>query len=210
MTLTPDEIETLFCDSAERFDFARWARPIAPIVFGVEEETIAVFKGALEALSALTRHPLAETDPELGANVMIFVMRDWAELIDVPDLHHLVPELHDLVPRLEARGANRYRLFRFEPDGGLKAGFAFLRLDTALAEMPADSLALTEAVQLFLKWGAGAFAEHSPLARLPGGADVVRPEIGDLLRAAYAPELPNASRDSALALRLFARMTPKA
>ena len=204
--MTPEDIEALFTRRDGSYAFARWGRPIAPIVFGVEDDTLKTFKGALEALSAITRHPLAETDPELGSNLMFFLFRDWSELRDVPDLDRLVPELHSLVPRLEAEGANQYRLFRFDAQGAIKAAFSFIRMDESLQKWSAESLALMQAVQVFVMWGDGAFAERSPLARLSeGGADILRPEIASVLTAAYAPELPPTANDRAHALRLFAR-----
>ena len=57
------EIEALFTRSEGQFAFARWGRPIAPVVFGVTDETLAVIKGALEAVMALSGHKMAETDP---------------------------------------------------------------------------------------------------------------------------------------------------
>ncbi len=204
--MTPEDTEALFTRRDGSFAFARWARPIAPIVFGVEEGTLKSFKGALEALSAITRHPLAETDPELGSNLMFFLFREWAELTDIPDLDRLVPELQTLVPRLETDGANQYRLFRFDEQGAIKAAFSFIRVDRELAGWSAESLALMQAVQVFVLWGEDAFAERSPLARLSeGGADILRPEIASVLTAAYAPELPAATNEASHALRLFAR-----
>lgn len=204
--MKPEDIEALFMRRDGSYAFARWGRPIAPIVFGVEDDTLRTFKGALEALSAITRHPLAETDPELGSNLMFFLFRDWGELRDVPDLDRLVPELHSLVPRLQAEEANQYRFFRFDAQGAIKAAFSFVRMDESLQKWSAESLALMQAVQVFVMWGDGAFAERSPLARLSeGGADILRPEIASVLTAAYAPELPATAQDPAHALRLFAR-----
>ena len=76
-TLTPDEIEALFTRADGEFLFTRWGRPIAPVVFGVEDATLGTVKGALEAVVTLAGHEMAETDPELGANLMIFFFRDW-------------------------------------------------------------------------------------------------------------------------------------
>ena len=73
--MTPQEIETLFTRDGGDFVFARWSRPIVPIVFGVEEQTLEVVKGAFEAVVTLAGHKMAETDPELGANVMVFFAR---------------------------------------------------------------------------------------------------------------------------------------
>ena len=176
-----------------------------PVVFGVEDASLAVFKGAIEAVVALAGHRMAETDPELGANLMVFCFRDWAELLEVRDLGRLVPELPALVARLEGAGANQYRLFRFDVDGAIKAAFVFLRMDDALAGMPAETLALAQAVQVVLLWSERAFEGTSPLARV-GERVILRPEIGAVIRAGYDPVLPGVARDPSHALRLAARM----
>lgn len=205
--MTPEDIAASFTRDDGTFLFARWGRAIAPIVFGVEEDTLRVVKGAFEAMAALSGHSLAETDPELGSNCMMFFFRDWSELTEVPDLDRLVPDLAPLVARLDAEGATQYRLFRFESNGAIRAAFVFLRVDSALADMSAEALALGQVVQVMLLWGQGAFRERSPLAVVDGVA-VLRPEIAALIRAAYDPVLPDVARDPAHALRLFARMKP--
>lgn len=203
--MTPDDIETLFAGENGTFRFARWGRPISPIVFGVEEETLSVVKGAFEAVAMLAGHHMAETDPEFGSNCMVFFFRDWSELLDVPDLDRLVPELGALVPRLEQAGATQYRLFRFDAQGAIKAAFVFLRMDEQMSDLPAETVALSQVVQVMLVWSDRAFAEISPLA-IANGATILRPEIADVIRAAYDPLLPVASNDSSLALRMFARL----
>ena len=80
--MTPEDATALFTRSDGTYLFARWGRPIAPVIFGVQDETLSIFKGAIEALVTLSGHEMAETDPELGANLMIFFLRDWQELVD--------------------------------------------------------------------------------------------------------------------------------
>ena len=202
---TTDAIETLFTRADGSYLFARWGRPIVPVVFGLAEETLPVVKGAVEAVVTLAGHKMAETDPELGANLMLFAFRDWDELLAVPDLDRLVPELGPLVARLQAAGANQYRIFRFEPTGAIKAAFVFLRMDAALAALDAGTLALAQAVQVILLWSDRAFSETSPLARA-GGQVVLRPDIAAVIRAGYDPVLPPVARDPSHALRLSARI----
>ncbi|MBI6628618.1 hypothetical protein [Pontibaca salina] len=201
----PDEIEALFTGDDGTFLFARWGRPIAPVVFGVEDATLQVVKGAFEAMAVLSGHKLAETDPELGSNCMVFFFRDWDELLGVPDLGRMIPDLDALVTRLAAEDANQYRLFRFDSKGAIRAAFVFLRMDSALAGMSAQALALSQVAQVMLLWGQKAFRQRSLLA-LADQVPVLRPEIAALIRAAYDPVLPDTARDPAHALRLFARM----
>ncbi|EEE37965.1 hypothetical protein RKLH11_1804 [Rhodobacteraceae bacterium KLH11] len=203
--MTPDQIEALFTRESGEFLFARWGRPIVPIVFGVEDETLSTVKGAFEAVVALAGHKMAETDPELGANCMVFFFRDWQELLDVPDLDRLIPDLAPLVARLVKAEANQYRVFRFEEDGAIRAAFVFLRMDAEMSKVPAEALALGQVVQTILLWSDAAFRSASPLA-VAGGATILRPDIAALIRAAYDPVLPGAAQDSTHALRLFARL----
>jgi hypothetical protein len=199
------EIEALFTREDGAFLFARWGRPIAPVVFGVQDETLGVIKGALEAVMALSGHKMAETDPELGSNLMLFFFREWDELPAVPGLDRLIEGLPELVERLKRADANQYRVFHFDADGAIKACFVFLRMDEELGAVPAETLALSQIVQSVLLWSNVAFRARSPLA-VVGEKTILRPEIAGLLRAAYDPVLPNAATDSSHALRLAARL----
>ncbi len=203
--MSPDEVQALFTRKDGSYLFARWGRPIVPVVFGVDDATLAVVKGAIEAVVALAGHRMAETDPELGANLMVFFVRDWAELPQVPDLDRLVPDLGRLCARLAAGAANQYRLFRFDAAGAIKAAFVFLRMDEHLSALAAEDLALAQAAEVICLWGEGAFAGTSPLARL-GGRVMLRPDVAGLIRAGYAPAMPAVARDAAHALRLAARL----
>ncbi|CUH39790.1 hypothetical protein JSE7799_02518 [Jannaschia seosinensis] len=203
--LSPDDVTALFTRADGEFFFARWGRPIAPVVFGVEPETVSILKGAIEALCVLTGHRMSETDPELGANLMVFFLREWSELTETPNLDCLIPDLGPLVARLEAAEANQYRIFRFDEDGAIRACFAFIRMDAHLTDVPAETLALNQMVQAVLVWSDTAFTETSPLAIAEGRA-ILRPDIGDLMRAAYDPVLPAMAQDPSHALRLAARV----
>ncbi|WP_101067467.1 hypothetical protein [Roseovarius salinarum] len=206
-TLSPQQVEALFTRADGQFAFARWGRPIVPVVFGVDTATLETVKGAIEAVVTLADHKMAETDPELGANLMIFFCRDWDELPEVPNLDRLIDGLAPLVGRLKAADANQYRVFRFDAQGAIRAAFVFLRMDDHLGAVPAETLALAQAAQTILLWSDTAFGDRSPLGQLGDGRTILRPEIGALIRAAYDPVLPAAAQDPAHALRLAARMT---
>ncbi|MFC2966496.1 hypothetical protein [Acidimangrovimonas pyrenivorans] len=203
--MTADEVQALFTRADGSYLFARWGRPIVPVVFGVADQTLPVVKGAIEAVVTLAGHQMAETDPELGANLMVFFFRDWAELAALPDLDRLIPDLHPLVERLQAQGANQYRAFRFDSEGAIQAAFVFVCMDEALSQMPAETLALAQAAQVILLWSDTAFAEKAPLAQV-GERVILRPEIGDVIRAGYDPVMPAVAEDPSHALRLAARL----
>jgi len=205
--MTADEIEALFTRTGGDYAFARWGRPLAPVVFGVEDETLSVVKGAIEAISQLAGISMAETDPELGSNFIWFFFSAWSELLDVPDMDRLMPDLAPLVERLEQAGANQYRTFRFDEEGGIMACFVFLRMDEHLGQVSAETFALSQVVQSVLLWSDMAFQDRSPLA-VAGEATVLRPDIAALIRAAYDPVMPVAADDASHALRLAARIAP--
>ena len=206
--MTPADIEALFTRRDGTYAFARWGRPISPVVFGVEDATLEVVKGAIEAVVTLAGHEIAETDPELGVNMMFFFFREWDELLDLPELDRMIPNLGPLVARLKEAEANQYRAFRFDEAGAIKAAFVFLRMDEALSDLPAETLALSQVVQTVLMWSDQAFADESPLA-VAGEATVLRPDVADVIRAAYDPVMPAVAQDATHAMRLFARVQPR-
>ncbi len=204
--MSPEDVTACFTRSDGSYAFARWGRPVAPVVFGVDDATLAVVRDAIRSVVAMAGHDMQEIDAELGANLMLFFVRDWDELTGVPGLDQLVTDLGPLVGRLAATGANQYRVFRFDREGAIKAAFVFLRMDADLSAVPADTLALAQAVQTIVLWSDLAFRDRSPLVALPDGRTGVRPEIGALLRAAHEPVMPVAANDPSHALRLAARV----
>lgn len=204
--MTPDQIEAHFTRADGTFLFARWGRPIVPVVFGVEAETLAIIKGAFEAVVTLAGHKMAETDPELGANLMVFFVREWDDLRGVPALDRLVDDFGPLLDRLQAADANQYRVFRFDGAGAIRASFVFLRMDVHLSETPAETLALVQAVQTILVWSDRAFMQQGAMVRAGNGAAILRPDLAALIRAAYDPVLPAFSVDRSVTLRLAARV----
>lgn len=203
--MNAQEIEALFTRADGQFAFARWGRAIAPIVFGVDDKTLGVVKGAIEAVCQLADHETSDMDAELGSNFMWFFFREWDELPEVPGLDRLVPDLLPLVERLKEADANQYRIFRFDEAGAIKACFVFLRMDEHLSAVPAETVALSQVVQSILLWSDTAFRTTSPLA-VAGETTVLRPDIAQLIRASYDPVMPVAAQDPVCALRLAARI----
>jgi hypothetical protein len=204
--VTAQSVEKMFTRADGSYQFARWGRPIAPVAFGVEDSTMSVLKDALDAVCRLAKHEMAETDPELGSNFMVFFMRDWQELVDTPNLDKMIPELGPLVERLQKADANQYRLFRFDEDGAIKACFVFLRMDDAMAQVAADTLLLGQVVQSMLLWSEGAFAQTSPLALTGDNVAILKPDVANVIRAAYDPVMPVVASDASHALRMAARV----
>ena len=202
---TAADVEKLFTRADGSYLFARWGRPIVPVVFGVEASTLGVVKGAVEAVVAMAGHKMSDHDADIGANLMIFFFRDWQELLEVPNLDQMIDGLSDIVAKLDDAGANQYRVFRFDEAGAIKACFSFIRMDAALDEVPAETIALNQAVQMICLWSDRAFATSSPLG-MANGLAVIRPEIGDVIRAVYDRVMPVAAHDPSHALRLAARV----
>lgn len=188
--MTTEKIARLFTRADGSYLCARWGRPVAPVIFGLADESLDIFRAAIRAGFAHAGHPVAETDPEMGANLMLFFLRDWSELAEIPDLDRLTG-VPGLPARLAGLEADQYRLFRFDADGGIRACLGFLRMSGALADT--HPAALAEAVVM-----------RSALSF----AGEVRPDpdLAALIRAAYDPVLPVAARDPSHALRLSARL----
>lgn len=196
----------LFTQPDGSYRFARWNKPMAPVVFGVDDATIEGLKGAIAQTVAITGANLGELDPDLGANFMWFFCQDWAELRSVPNLDRLLPNLDALIGDLEASGGTRYRTFGFDADGAIQLCVLLIRVDEATQAQPLQTLATAETLQSVLLWSEGAFSGESPIARIASNNMViVKPEYAALVRAAYDAAMPVAADDAAHALRLSAR-----
>ncbi|MGE4610956.1 MAG: hypothetical protein AAED33_06130 [Paracoccaceae bacterium] len=206
-SLSAAEIEGMFTNDG-RYIFARWNRPIAPVVFGTDDESLAVFKDAFATVASLGDMRLAETDPELGANFLVFICSDWSEIKQVPNLERLLANIDDLVSELDRSGANQYRSFAFDPEGAIKLCVLLLKYDDDMAQLSAQALATGQMAQAMLLWSPSAFLEKSPIGIIAANnMAIVRPEIAALIRSAYDPTLPDTAGETSHALRLEARVT---
>lgn len=199
-------IEQLFARKDGSYGFARWGRQIAPVVFGVDDDTLGYLKEAIAQTVAVTGGTLTEVDPELGANFMWFFCTEWDEVAAVPDLEKLVPDLQGLVQSLNQKNVNEHRMFIFGKDGSIKMCLLFLRMKGAIADMTVQALGTGETLQSLLTWGEEAFSNQSPIAVLKeNGICIVKPKFASLVRSAYDPVMPPVATDISHALRLHPR-----
>ncbi|MEM6972188.1 MAG: hypothetical protein AAF577_05220 [Pseudomonadota bacterium] len=207
-----ERVEALFTRSDGYYRFARWARPLVPACFGLEDEAARVMREAIGAVAALTGLGTAAEDPDLGVNTMVFACEDWVDLRATPGLDQLIPDIARLTQVLAAAGANQYRIFGFEPEGAAHPGairlsITLIRWDEDLARLPWRVIAASQSVQSVLLWSDHAFTAESPVAEIEGtGRAVVVPFVQDLVRAAHAPGLPDAADDAAHAALLAGAM----
>ena len=158
-----DRIASLFTRDG-RYLCARWGRPVTPVIFGLADESLPVFRDATRAVLAHAGVPMAETDPEMGANFLTFFVRDWDELAGVPDFDQLTGRA-DLLARLKAGDAGQYRLFRFDDNGAIRACITLVNMGGALADAHPGQLAETLAVRALLTF-AGDVPPSDELARV--------------------------------------------
>lgn len=207
MAMDAAKIEKLFTMSDGEFSFARWNRPIAPIAFGVDDETLTHLKSAIVTTVGLTGHNIAETDPELGSNFMWFFCQDWDEILAVPDLEKMIPNLKKIISHLQTSTTKTYRVFSFDGDGGIKMCVQMVKVADETADMSIQTLAVGETYQCLALFGPQAFADESPIGQIEeNGLVIAKPEYAALIRAAYDPVLPVATKDNTHAMRLAPRV----
>lgn len=187
--LDANQIAALFTRD-EAYLCARWGRPVAPVIFGLADDSLQIFRSVLVSAFAHAGHPMIDTDPDMGANLMMFFCKDWDELRDIPDLDRLTGQ-PDLIERLKRTGANHYQIFRFDPDGSIRACLSFIRMSGAFADAHPAALAETLAMRSMLTF-AQEITASAPLSQV--------------IRAAYDPVMPAVARDPSHAMRLAARM----
>lgn len=203
--LSPQHIETMFMHS-DGYRFARWARPIVPVVFGVEDETLGIMKTAIATTVGITGRKIEELDPEIGANFMWFFCKDWEEILDIPKLEKLIPNLKEIISTLQSNNINTHRVFSFEATGGIKLCVVLICLKGEVATISIDALTMRETFLALTLWSSSYFLKINPIAVIATNTlCVVKPKYAVVLRAIYNPILPNATTDKTHALRVFAR-----
>ncbi len=200
------QIEALFTHDGQ-YRFARWGRPIAPMVVGTDDKSLDAIKDAFQAVAGIANMQLAETDPELGANFIVFFCSDWAEIGAVPDLDRMLPGLDELLARLTQSGANQYRHFAFDEQGGIKLCILLIRVDEQMAQLSVQALATDQMARSILLWSEAAFMLKSPIGIIESNnMAIVRPNIAATIRAAYDKTMPVAAEDPTHTLRLASRV----
>ncbi|MEM7268543.1 MAG: hypothetical protein AAF401_04740 [Pseudomonadota bacterium] len=209
MNQTADRIQALF--GGEAFKFSRWGGGITPVVVGLDDKGVQLFEEAIGAVAEVAGVEIEEIDPEMGANMMVYIMSDWAHAAQAPNLPNFIPELPALIARLSAANANRYRVFAFDDAGAIRASITLLRYDEQMQAAPVDYIALTEAALAMLVYDEQGVAADRPIvmAKFDDEEDaraIMAPFHARLLQAAYDPTIPSGSNDPSLALRLAARV----
>ncbi len=204
--LSAGRVEEVFTAQDGTYRFSRWGRPIAPVVFGIDDDTLGYLKDAMASVLAVADMQFAETDPELGANLMMFFCQDWDELQMVPNLDQLIPDFEILLASLKRSGANQYRTFSFDDTGAIQVCIVLMRYDEHMADTPVQTLGVGQMTQCILLWGEEAFEDESPIAIVPqNGMCIVKPGYAALIKAAYDASLPPSATDASHAMRLAAR-----
>ena len=196
----------LFTAPNQTYHFARWGRPLAPVVFGVGDESLPQLKDAIAMTGGISGGTLAEPDPELGANFMWFFCREWDEMTGIPNLDHIIPNFEQTIEALKAQEASRYRTFAFDKEGAIQLCVVLIRVDAATERLSLQTLGTSETFQSLLTFGENAFDAQSPIAMIKANnLCIVKPEYAAVVRAAYDPALPVATEDPSHALRVSAR-----
>lgn len=204
--LAPGQVEKLFEAADGTYRFSRWGRDIAPVIFGVDDETLGHLKDAMASVALIAGMEFVETDPELGANLMIFFCTDWDELDMVPNLDQMLPDFDILKASLKRTGANQYRTFTPDEHGSIRVCIVLLRFDEHMADTSIQTLGVGQMAQCILLWGDEAFRDTSPIALVPeNGMCIVKPNYAALIKAAYDPSMPPSATQTSHAMRLAAR-----
>jgi len=205
-TLSEDEIKDLFTQTDGTYQFARWSRPIAPVVFGVNDDILKGLRAAIEATVGITGQKLADVDPELGTNFMWVFVREWDELLVLPDIEKLIPNLNQKLVEIKKSNSNSYRYLTFDPDGGIMFACVIIRPMGDYAKQSVSAIGSAETMLTLATFGKKAFANESPLAMIPENkVIVVKPKYAAVIRAAYEETMPVRAIDASHALRIKAR-----
>ena len=205
-SLSENEIKDLFTQADGTYQFARWGRPIAPVIFGVNDQILAGLKAAISSTIGITGQKMGELDPDLGTNMMWIFCRDWDEVLELPDIEKLIPGIREKMTDIKNSNASSYRYLTFDKDGAIMFACVLIRPVGEYANQPVSVIGAAETLLTLATFGAGAFKKESPIAVIKeNNVVVVKPKYAAVVRAAYDQTMPARSDDPAHALRVKAR-----
>lgn len=205
--MTPDDIRTYFARAGGQYQFARWNRPIVPVVFGDHCLDPGLLREALVRLSGITGHPVDLEAPPSAMTYGTLVVREWRDLAATPGAGKAMPGLAKLGAEAERQGGNQFRTFQRDWRGGIKRCVAVIRTAAGrFDDLTPESMALRQAALSFLHWSIPGVVKLRLVMPGPDGVDDLKPEVVALLRAAYDPAMPVSSRDPRHADQLAERM----
>ena len=161
--MSDNPVQSLFLRDG-KYHFSRWAKPLSPVIFGVDDSSLIAIKEAFSDVLSLTPLELSDFDPNLGANLLMFFCSKWDELSTIPNLNKLIPNLSDLLETLDQNQANQYRTFSFSRDGAINFVVVLLKYDLELSSVSVQTLAVGQMFQSILLWSPEAFRDYSPIA----------------------------------------------
>lgn len=207
--MTPDDIANLFTDKNGSFHFARWSLPISPMVFGDGAIDLETMRTGFAQVSALSGMRLAEKGQEGVFNCAFWFVKDWRDLLDLPGLGAALGTAADTIKKLQEGNFLQRRSYQYDKvTGGLTGVTTLLCMQGKLAAMEPAELALRQAVMASLRWSIrGLIKEGRPERTSPYD---ITPDQRAILSVAYAPNLPDASRDRTFAWDLAKRISAAA
>ena len=205
--MSHDKIVSLFSQE-KGYHFSRWNKPIAPVVFGIDNSSLASVKSAFLEVISITPLPISDFDSDLGANFFVFFCSEWCELREIPNLNRLIPNLAQVLATLDKNNSNQYRTFFFKENGAINLCILIMKYDLELASVSVQTLAMGQMLKSILLWSPKAFATESPIAIInKNNSCIVKPFYEALLKACYDATLPDFSMDKTHALRVQARVS---
>ncbi|MCF6306213.1 MAG: hypothetical protein L3J33_12690, partial [Rhodobacteraceae bacterium] len=124
-----------------------------------------------------------------------------------PNLDRMMPGLDKLVKQLKRAGANQYRHFAFDEQGGIKMCILLVKADADMMQLSVQALATDQMARSILLWSEDAFLLKSPIGIIEkNNMAMVRPNIAAVIRAGYDKTMPVAAEDPTHVLRLASRV----
>ena len=96
------EVESMFT-SEDKYFFSRWSSNIVPMVIGLNDFALGIFKKKLLSIWEFSPIQIEEFEIKNKANFVFIFLKKWNELEKLPGIEEIVPDHLSLVKNLSLK-----------------------------------------------------------------------------------------------------------
>ena len=199
------EIQSMFTVK-NKFFFSRWSGNIVPMILGVNDFSLGLFKKKLISILSCLPIQIDEFEIEKKANYVFIFFKKWDELYNLPNIEEIIPDHLSLLKSLSFKNPSQYRRFYFDKNGGINFCVFLIPIEKEIDESSYEELIIQILIKSILIWSEEfQNFKNFYFFNSKKGEFCLSNDFLSFLKACYDPVLPDKTNDASHSLRIFAR-----
>lgn len=199
------EIQSMFTFKSN-FRFSRWSGNIVPLILGLNDFSLGLFKKKLLSVLSFLPIQIDEFEIEKKANYVFIFFKKWDELYNLANIKEIIPDHLSLLKSLSLKKPSQYRRFYFDKNGGINFCVFLIPIENEIDELSYEEFIIQTLIKSILLWSEEFqnFKDFYYFSRKKNEF-CLSTDFLSFLKACYDPVLPVKTNDASHSLRIFAR-----